>query len=596
MDSNMPIARLSKSFIRQHASSQSFDRGEEYYRHNAVNNLIERGSTIAAEVEGSNYEPYQINISFDQGGVTDASCSCPYDWGGWCKHIVAVLLTCANKPEAIQKRPTIEEMLTDLTLEQLKSLLKNLVANQPELVSSLDREITLLQAKSASGKQTKTSRHTSVDPKPFNQQVKHILNSVEGYNEVQPALNKISNLVQKAQHFTAQGDSSNAMIILEAIIDAYVKDWTILDGSSGSTGEFFSELDEALTSAILFSQFSKEERKTWKGKLKVWRDKVEDYGMDEAFEMSHLALEQHWDYAPLVKILKGDIKTQTSPKNQSGYFTRSLIALRLDILEKQKRYQEYLYLAQAEALTESYLTMLVKLGRVEEAIEKALKSLTTPKEAFAVAKALREQGKVSEALSIATHGLNLKKDTATVGQLAIWTSDLAEGLANKELALKARIIAFNDTPTLEDYVKAKELAEAKEWTKLRKSLLSQMSKNDNSFSIGEKVDIYLHEKMIDEAIAFVEKLELYNPEPIQKVMDAAIETHSEWVIKNASERAFSIIESGRHSQYSSAIEWLKQVRNAFVKTKKEKDWKTLRSQLLQKHSKKIKLKGMLEKL
>ena len=100
--------------------------------------------------------------------------------------------------------------------------------------------------------------------------------------------------------------------------------------------------------------------------------------------------------------------------------------------------------------------------------------------------------------------------------------------------------------------------------------------------------------MIDEAIAFVEKLEMYNPEPIQKVMDAAIETHSEWVIKNASERAFSIIESGRHSQYSSAIEWLKRVRSALIKTKKEKDWKALHSQLLQKHSKKTKLKALLE--
>lgn len=593
----MPIARLSKPFIRQHASSQSFERGEEYYRHNAVNNLVERGNQITAEVEGSNYEPYIISISFDEGGVTDANCSCPYDWGGWCKHIVAVLLTCANKPEQIEKRPTLEQLLADLTLEQLQSLLKSLVANQPELVNSLDREIALLQAKSKPGKQTKPSRHTSVDPKPFEQQVKHILNGVEDYNEIEPALDKVSNLVKKAQDFADQGDGNNAMIILEAITNAYVEDWTTLDGSSGSTGEFFSELDEALATAILSAQLSKEERKGWNSKLKAWRDEVEDYGMDEAFEMSYSALEQHWDYAPLVKILQGDTSTQISQKNKSGYFSSSLTSLRLNILELQKRYQEYLYLAQAEGLTESYLIMLVKLDRAEEAIEKALKSLTTPQEAFALAKTLREQGKVSEALSIAEHGLNLKKDRdMAIGQLAIWTSDLAEGLGNNEKALKARIIAFDTSPTLEDYIKAKELAKPTEWTKLRKTLLAKVSKNDNAFSTEEKVDIYLHEKMIDEAIAFVEKLDMYNSEPIQKVMDVAIEKRPDWVIKNASERAFSIIDSGRHSQYSLAIEWLKRVRNAFVNTNKEQDWKTLRSQLLQKHSKKIKLKGMLEKL
>lgn len=591
----MPIARLTKSFIRQHASSQSFERGEEYYRHNAVNNLVERGSLITAEVEGSNYEPYVISISFDEGGVTDANCSCPYDWGGWCKHIVAVLLTCTNKPEQIEKRPTIEQMMANLTLEQLKSLVKSLVANQPEIINSLDREITLLQAKST--QKTKFSRHTSIDPKPFKQQVKYILSKVEDYDEVQPALDKISNLVQKAQEFTDQGDGKNAMLILEAITDAYVEGWTSLDGSDGSTGEFFTELEEALTLAILSAQLSKEERKEWKAKVKAWQSKIEDYGMEETFETTILAIEQHWDYAPLVKILSGDITSKSSSKNQSGYFDSSLTSFRLNILENQKRYQEYLYLAQAEGLTESYLTMLVKLGRAEEAVEKALKSLVMPQEALALAKALRDQGKVSEALSIAEHGLNFKKDRdMAIGQLAIWTSDLAEGLGHKDKALKARIIAFNTNPTLEDYIKAKELIEVAEWPKLRKTLLAKMNKSDNAFSTEEKVDIYLHEKMIDEAIAFVEKLDLYNSEPIQKVMDAAIEKRPDWVIKNASERAFSIIDSGKHHQYSLAIEWLKRVRNAFVKINKEKDWKTLRSQLLQKHYKKIKLRGMLESL
>jgi uncharacterized Zn finger protein len=76
------IPNLSKSAIRRHATAESFQRGQDYYRGGAVGTLIRRGDTIQAEVEGSRYEPYRVWITFDQAGITDAECSCPYDWGG----------------------------------------------------------------------------------------------------------------------------------------------------------------------------------------------------------------------------------------------------------------------------------------------------------------------------------------------------------------------------------------------------------------------------------------------------------------------------------------------------------------------------------
>ena len=47
------------------------------------------------------------------GGV-DANCSCPYDWGGYCKHIVAVLLAYLHEPEKVTERPSVDELLADL--------------------------------------------------------------------------------------------------------------------------------------------------------------------------------------------------------------------------------------------------------------------------------------------------------------------------------------------------------------------------------------------------------------------------------------------------------------------------------------------------
>ncbi|MFQ6016281.1 MAG: SWIM zinc finger domain-containing protein, partial [Anaerolineae bacterium] len=85
--------KLTEYTVRHLATDQSFSRGEDYYHSGAVLEVLRRGDMLSAEVEGTSYEPYQVTIRLDGGGVADAECSCPYDWGGYCKHIVAVLLT-----------------------------------------------------------------------------------------------------------------------------------------------------------------------------------------------------------------------------------------------------------------------------------------------------------------------------------------------------------------------------------------------------------------------------------------------------------------------------------------------------------------------
>ena len=71
---------LSEADIRALANSQSFDRGYIYYNNGYVLDLIRRGDLITAEVEGSQYEPYQIQVSLDESGHIETTyCTCPYD-------------------------------------------------------------------------------------------------------------------------------------------------------------------------------------------------------------------------------------------------------------------------------------------------------------------------------------------------------------------------------------------------------------------------------------------------------------------------------------------------------------------------------------
>ena len=103
---------LSESVVRQHATAESFQRGQQYYREGAVLEVARRGDVLEAEVEGSMPTPYRVRVSVDAGGITRATCTCPYDWGGWCKHIVATLLTCVHEPARVEERPAAESAVT----------------------------------------------------------------------------------------------------------------------------------------------------------------------------------------------------------------------------------------------------------------------------------------------------------------------------------------------------------------------------------------------------------------------------------------------------------------------------------------------------
>ena len=110
----MSTPKLTAALIRNLASSQAFSRGEEYYKAGAVSDLMRRGNSLRAQVEGSRYEPYQVTVDIDTGGVIGARCTCPYEFGGYCKHVVAVLLAYVRQPDRVVERGSVDDLLIGL--------------------------------------------------------------------------------------------------------------------------------------------------------------------------------------------------------------------------------------------------------------------------------------------------------------------------------------------------------------------------------------------------------------------------------------------------------------------------------------------------
>jgi uncharacterized Zn finger protein len=48
--------------IRALATPESFARGRRYFDDGAVSDLVRRGDRLAADVEGSEFAPYQVSV------------------------------------------------------------------------------------------------------------------------------------------------------------------------------------------------------------------------------------------------------------------------------------------------------------------------------------------------------------------------------------------------------------------------------------------------------------------------------------------------------------------------------------------------------
>ena len=76
---------ITQNWLKSNASESSYDRGISYKE--AVRKLKKEGDFYTAKVDGS--ETYKVEI-FDAPNGIHTNCTCPYDYEGICKHIVAV--------------------------------------------------------------------------------------------------------------------------------------------------------------------------------------------------------------------------------------------------------------------------------------------------------------------------------------------------------------------------------------------------------------------------------------------------------------------------------------------------------------------------
>ncbi len=98
-------------------------------------------------MEGSEFAPYRVSVWLHDGGIAEARCNCLYDRGGYCKHIVAVLLKFADEATHVIERKSLAELLRGLDQAQLAELLEKRAESDSELATWIEAElVTIVEA------------------------------------------------------------------------------------------------------------------------------------------------------------------------------------------------------------------------------------------------------------------------------------------------------------------------------------------------------------------------------------------------------------------------------------------------------------------
>ncbi|WP_129676444.1 SWIM zinc finger domain-containing protein [Candidatus Chloroploca sp. Khr17] len=605
-----PVQRpsLSEAQIRQYASAESFARGRHYAEEGAVGPLVLRGDLLRAEVEGSAYEPYQVTVRIDAGGVRAASCSCPYDWGGWCKHIVATLLVYAKaETDAIEVRPPLAVLLAGLERDQLEALVLHMAVHDPELTERIDAmigaSIAAPVALPSSEVGSVTGRRTTVDVPAFLKQIRRIFRAerADDYLAYERILENLDPLVEEIRSLLDDNAAHDALPLIEALTDEYTEAWIAYDDSDGELGAFFFNLGELWALALLGAPLKKAELNKWRERLEGWAASAEAYGCD-GLNLALQAADEGWSEPWIDAAILGEARPDAVPIVP---YDSDLLAIRLRILERSGHAQEALNLAAAVGMYREQVLLLVRMGRVAEAVALGRQHFTNAMQAFSLASALHERGEREQALAIGEHGLSLGgTDTSDYAEqqararLAAWLVDLAASQGRIDLALHAGAEALRVTPELGLYQRLAELAGAHPeacdggWPALREQLLAAL-RTSKSWMVAGKIDIFLHEGLLDHAIAALGTHP--NSDDLVRVMDAATQTHPDWVIRAAISRATAIMDAGKAQHYDAAVEWLCRAQAAYKVAGRLPDWKAYLQSLRLKHGRKRKLIGLLDR-
>ena len=457
--------------IRRLCTESSFERGMDYYYQGSVEDLQQFGNSVTAHVVGTSNYKVTINIG---GGDIKATCTCLYDWGGYCKHIVATLFALSENNEVIQKNKenkekAIEDIFADTTSEEIKNFLLKEFEKNPIL---RDHFTIYFSGKGSSDK----SLYDYKEEISFLYSNEADSNGLIRYGTCVD----FYSIYDLADRYVRTGNIFEALKIYQALSEAIAENMGGVDDSDGYYGVEFSRALESFTECIINARLKEEEKKSYiKYLFEKYIKKDTDYFREHYYYALKDICKSEGDLLYWKELLRPFIPTDLPDREEwlEYYQAREFIMMQLHILDSLDDDKEFYNLIE-QFYKKDYEICNIYVDRIEK------------------------DGKNNEAVKIAEKGITIFPTHLTIKLRRFLNKYYKDN--SKEKYIKNLLFLFVQEHKWTDYDFLKELCPREEWKKMFSVIIDKLSK-EKSFNRDIITYIYLKEEMFEKALGRIIK-------------------------------------------------------------------------------------------
>jgi hypothetical protein len=628
------LAPLTASAIAAQTDPGSFKRGQGYARSGHIFGTVRRRNTLRARCHGSSGGPYLVEATLataDQPKLNNPvsyACNCPR--GGFCKHIVALLLTWVDAPQSFVVRPSVAELLAGKSQEELIALIELLLRDHPDLEDLLDLPTPISGAVS----------DDPVDEAAIRRQIEAAFRDHGGYEDydryhgygryddyreyggfqddgdwegtrVARKLEPIADLVDA---YAESGYWRNALAVVATFVEEIAPKLEFIDDEAGDLDALLVRADERLATCLDAQVGVPNEQRLSAAErsrlidtiLTIWQIDLDAGGLDisiagpEAISRGASPEEQR----AIGDWLRKALKAATGKEPVDAWQQRARIGF-LSLLQGDAGLsdEELLTEYRNAELWDDAARLLVEMGRVDKAITLAFRRLTAPDQLTLFADQLIATGdprRIEQAFSLIDDRL-WEHEAENPGHdefLRAWLQERYAEHGRPENALEMARARFDAAPTKLTYdaVKTTVLLPGQPdepWPILRPKLVATLRKR-NDWS--ELIEIHLEEVEIAEALKALKHWQQarragqvglgygwdVSPHHFStRVAAAAAAEFPDEAIAIYRQLAEEKIAARQRAAYQEAARYLARVKDVLVSNDRAGDWSHLIAELRQ---------------
>lgn len=460
----------------------SLTRANDYI--NDIENINISSKGISCRVVGS--ARYKVNIAWNKDEYTNLSCTCPYDHGGYCKHIAAVLKYIERQDEKIikklmAKKPEWQQIIEGLSEVELRNFLLKHATDNEQIQNAL------LIDYSKESDTVDIAKYKNIIEKIYNSSLD--FDGYLDYRSINDLLQQLSDLQDKSKQFIKKKKYFEAFSINAAIAEESIDIVEEVDDSDGEIGALIYDAFDEVEKVFSVCSNNKLQKYIFEW-LQQQMDNTDysSYGCDDNLESLYYSLAKYPAYVD--SILNYLDKKINILKNKSDWSSRytynGLLHHKIDILKYQGKNKEVEKLIDANLYLKDFRQIRISQFIKNQDYKKAIEYIK--------------------------EGINISGINDTYGITHEWRRQLLEiyqsqGMRNELKELSKQMFLDNNN-SIEYYKLYKSTFEKAQWKEECKCIIQKMKPQGNNrfyYFPRNLAAIYIEEKMWSELFNEVKK-------------------------------------------------------------------------------------------